>query len=382
MYKVELSPIIKKGQYADPIDITRFVDQRGLKKISQTVDSSDFSINRTTNSIRLTLINFNNIFSLHNNKSVFYNTRDESIITVSFVDDANKKTISFEGILDDSGTYEDEKMKKIKIVVASFEAVLKKYSIPQIGQGLTFSQAIRSILSLDEIAGLLSIREIETGIDFIIDDKQWLETQNVFRAINLLLIVSNSIMQINKDRSITIRPRNNRGTEVKKVFHGYHNKQRQFPMILEINSINTGIQRVFNFIRINTREIRNNVSETRYGLKETQDINIPFIDDESKERQIGEAILSGFLFAKEELEIKVLSQDTRDLELNDIVSIDFHSEVKPLASQEFLPLYGITKNAVFPFESGRIIPRALKWEIYEKNENPRDLNTVLKLRQL
>lgn len=383
MYQVELSPITPTGGYSDPVDITRFVEQRGLKRISQSVDSSDFSLNRNINSIRMTLINYNRFFSVYSRESLFLGSRDESIVTISFIDkETGKKTVSFDGVIDESGTYENEKNKTIMFIITSFESVFKKHNIPLFEQGLSFSGAFSSIFRLPEIAKRLSVRSINVGIDIVIDDKRWLESQNIFRAVNLLLIASNSIMQINTDRSISIIPRTGEERPSKKTFHGFYNKKRETPIILELNAINTGFQRVFNFIKINNREIRNNASEQLYGFKETEEIEIPFINDEAKEQEIGEAILSGFLFQKEELEIKVLAKDVQDIQLNDVVSVNFLSKVSKLEEQDFIPLYGLKKNVVIPKEAGKTIPRALNWEIYEKNESPKDLNCVLKLRQL
>ena len=168
----------------------------------------------------------------------------------------------------------------------------------------------------------------------------------------------------------------------KRVFYGYYDKLRRSPIVLEIKSINTGIQRVFNSVEINEQIVRNYESIEIYGLKEIGVIQIPYISDRGKIFQIGEEILSGLIHQKEELEIKVLSKDVQGLLLGDSISIDFNSNVLKLDTQDFLPLYGLDRSPTFPFEEGRIIPRAVLWEIYEKNEKCRDFNCMLKLRQL
>lgn len=377
MYKTTLFPIIKGPTFGDGIDITRYIDQNGLKTIKQTIDSSDFSTSKSIDSIRLKLINFKNRFSLNSNESLFGPSRDGSIVRISF----NDKTV-FEGVVDESGTYEDERSKTIRFIITSFESLFKKYIVTSVSGTSLVSEALGTILSQPEITPLLSINHIDLGIDSLMDSPSRLEGVNVYTAINQLLLASNSWLRINNDRSISILRRNPRTLESKRLFYGYYDKPRRSPVILEVKSVNTGIQRVFNSIKINDETISDGYSIEKYGLKELPSTTLPFTDDAVRIRAIGKRILSGFIYEKEEIEIKVLSKDVQGLALGDGISLDLNSNVEKLESQNFIPLYGISSDNRYPKEEGKIIPRAITWEIYEKKESPKNLNCILKLRRV
>ena len=126
MYKVTLFPFLGKRRYSDGVDITRYIEKNGLKKINQTIDSSDFSTQQSYNSIKLKLINHENIFSIDSIRSIFFSrVRDNSIIRISFIN-GDSETVAFEGRISDEGTYEDEAKKTIRFTVVSFESGFNK----------------------------------------------------------------------------------------------------------------------------------------------------------------------------------------------------------------------------------------------------------------
>lgn len=384
MYRLSIFPILSDGRYLDEIDITNYIEKGGMKKIQQSVDSSDYSIRKNYNSIRLKLLNHGNIFSIKSDRSIFNQKRDGSIVRVSFIE-GKSSSIVFEGIISDNGTYEDERKKLIRFTVISFESrfnrILEKNPKAQ-GVPLMASTALRTFLSNDEISPNFSITQFSIGLDFEIDSPEWFSNKNLSEAINSLLTATNSILFI-RDRSFFVFPRDRVPEEGGAIFFGYNDKLRRTPMIFELKAINTGGQRVFNAVQVNGELIQDTPSIQENGFNELPAITIPFITNRTNIERIGHSIIAPFLYEKEEIEVKVLSKDVAKLFLGDFISLDFPSQVTKNDDQGFFSLAGMTivGEAKMPRETGRIIPRAEKWMIYEKNENVNMLNCIMKLRK-
>ena len=381
MYKVTLFPFINRRLYSDGIDITRYIEKDGLKKITQTVDSSDFSIERSYNAIRLKLINHNNIFSINSTDSLFRDTRDNSIIRITF---GEAEAIAFEGRIADEGTYEDEIKRTIQFRILSFESGFNKIITrnPKTSdEAITARGAIIRLLDNREITPIMAVGNISLGIDFEIDSPEWFSGKTLSQGLNSLMTATNSTLSID-DRVISVSPRQKRRVNNPPVFYGYNDKLRRFPMIFRLKAVNTGVQRVFNSIVINDHETRDLTSINQYGLKELSSLSIPFITSRDTAEAIGQNIIETFHHEREELEVLTLSQDIQSLNLGDIVSIDSPSRKVPISGEKFLALYGMRHRPIIPIENGKIIPKAINWEIYEKNENTKELNCMIKLRRV
>lgn len=383
MYKVTLYPKTSNG-YSDGIDITQYIEKNGLKKITQTVDSSDFSTEKNYNFIRLTLLNHGQHFSINSTRSFFNETRDESRVRISFINDDGGVTVPFEGVINDTGTYEDEGKKTIRFTVLSYDSMFTRVFVKnprQPNRPVSIVEAINLFLSNEFLPSSLTKGSVSVGFDVDIDDPSWFSQRTLSEALDALLLASGSILSI-RGQAISVVPRGKRRREGLPVFFGYHDKKRRSPTIFKIGKINTGKQRVFNSIRVNETTVQNRNSILVNGLKDQSSLDIPFINDTSKENYIGEKSLAPFLWEKEELEITILSKDAQSIILGDLISIDFGPDVQKTQGQKLIPLYGITKRPQMPIESGRIIPRAINWEIYEKIENTKELNCKIKLRQV
>lgn len=384
MYSVDLFPSIPGGGTSKGRDITRYIEKNGLKKITQSVDSSDFSTEKNYNFIRLKLINHKNNLSINSTSSFFKGDRDGSIIRVTFTDEDGKKTIPFEGVIDDAGTYENESKRVIEFVVISFESLFSKVLVKNpkaLNVPLTAKSALARFLSSDYLPEPLVMGGISVGINFDINIPEWFSNKTLKEAVDSLLLSTNSLLFIN-NRTVTVVPREKERKMGIPVFFGHNDKFRRSPVIFELKDINSGRQRVFNSIKVNETTSQDIHSIQMNGLKHLSSITAPYVNDSSTEIFIGRSIIRNFLYEKEELEIKVLSKDVQGLVLGDLISLDFNSRVEPTSGQRLLSVYDISTTLMIPEETGRIIPRAANWEIYEKVENTKELNCTMKLRQV
>lgn len=76
-------------------------------------------------------------------------------------------------------------------------------------------------------------------------------------------------------------------------------------------------------------------------------------------------------------------RDVQDLELTDLVRVDFPSFKYKATGQKLPSLYGSSRygTAKYGFEQGKEIARTAAWIVYEKTQNPEKMTAVLKLRR-
>lgn len=382
MYQVLINPRLSQGRYGESINVTRNVDIRGLTKISQKVDSSDFSIVQSYDSLRMKFINDQGRFSLGTNNTIFPYTRDESRVTVRFTDSGGVTHVSFQGLINDTATYEDERNRTIKLVVVSLDSVFKRVLCPNLFAGITFKRAFWLLLNQEMVMHniIVLFENINPAVDRVISSASWFTNRTLQEGIDALLLLSNSRLYIDSLRRVHItssEPVN----EIKRAFYGPYDTRRRSPIVLEIKDINTGDQRVFNSIEINENTILDQSSINTHGVRSVGSFDYPFVTDQTA-RELGRLIIENLLWPQEEIQIKVLSEFVQDIQLMDIVNIDSPSLVQTIGGQNFLPLFDSEEeNQVIAMETGKNITPNITWQVFEKVENPQSYNCVLKLRQ-
>ena len=370
------------SEYGDTVDITRFIAGRGLNKISQKVESSDFSIVQSYDSIRLNLINKDRRFSLGTNKSLFPFTREEARVQVIFKDEAGIDHTSFQGLINEAATYEDERKETVKTVVVSFDSLFGQVQTPTIRDGLPFYVAMFLCMNQPKILENLNISlgRIRPEIDGVISDGNWFVGKTVQESMDALLLLSGSRVSIVGDGEVSVLPVERRD-KVRKRFFGPFEFQNKSPKILSVKNLNTGTQRVFNEITINDQRITNDASIRVNGVRSAGSFDFGFVDN-SAAGVAGRDIVDQFAWERREVEITVLSKDVQDLSLLDIVAVDSPSFLQKNSGQEFFPLWGEDiGDQVIPVETGVSITPNVHWEIFEKIEKPQGYNCMLKLRE-
>ena len=387
-YRVYISPLIDESNYGEEVDVTSDLSG-GLSKIKQSIDNSDFSMGVFSyDSIKLKLNNNHERYSsgFEAYETIFPSGRDRAKVRVEFTTEDGDTINSFNGIIDEIATKEDDRNFRISFRILSTDAIIRKHSIPgaQITNGITFRNAIYRILNTNPINRLLNIdlANINLQFDDIIDDGSWFDSRSAKEAIDLLLLASGSILFVDENLNIIVTQRSTE-TEDTKTFFSANHPLRKSPVIFDMKSVNTGVQRIFNSIIVNNVRAIDRASVNFFGLKQRDVIEIPFITNQLTSFAIAQLILMEFRYPREEIQIKVLAKEVQELQLTDIVTIDHPKFVTKAIGQKLLPLYGtaIYGKAKYPRERGRQISRSINWVVYEKNEDPKRFEAILKLRK-
>lgn len=387
-YRVFITPLESDRSYGNAINVTNDLSG-GIPNIKSSIDNSDFSVGIFSyNSIRLKLNNnherYRYGFSAYN--SIFPVGRDRAKVTIDFEKDDGDIISIFHGLIDDIATKEDDRRFLITFRVLSVDSIIRKHSIPsaQVTTGMTFKNALYTILNTYPINDLLNVdlNNISVQYDDIIDNGGWFTSRPAKRAVDLLLLACGSILYVDSNLNIIVRPRNVKEQQ-KEILYGAIHPLRRRPVIYKMRSINTGQQRIFNSILVNNVRVLDQLSVDHYGLKEREPLEIPFIIDPSTSYAIGEIIINEFRFAREELLVTVLSEAAHDLNLTDIVRIDHPRFVTRGLDQKLFDLYGssLYGQATYPMERGRTIDIGVSWIVYEKRERASRFRTELKLRK-
>ena len=390
-YQVLITPLVDKDTYGTEIDVTKDIDlsdyikEGGIGSIKQDVDNGDYDIGVFTyGSITIRALNLDGRFNDEMDwRSIFKYSRDKAKIVVNFLDLKGNTLISFNGLINEDGTRQDFLKDEVKFKVLSQDSVIRKTKVAggTITNGTSFSTAIKSIINVPDITSVLAYDEskINVGLDLTIDDGTWFDNKTTKVALDALMVASSSVMVIESGVMVVRTREENSGS----VFSFYgHGDLFGRENILNITNLNTGVQRMFNSVVVNGREVSNSALIETYGLRQ-KNIDLGFIADNTKLEAIGGNILDEFKVPKLELEIETTTETAKGLNLFDLVSVDYPYRVKP-ADESTLPTYGVSRygEAVYPFIQGNMkIRPALAFKVIGFQEKPKDYKTVVKLRQ-
>lgn len=392
-YQVLITPLIAKNVYGDTIDITKdidiseFVSEKGIGKIKSQIDNGDYEFGIFTFSdITLKLLNYDGRFNDESSPaSIFTYRRDLAKVKVNFINTSGTASISFEGIINDEASRQDYDKGTVKLKILSSSSVFRKTKVPAgiIPNGITFSQAIKNILNITDITSVLSFdaNKINVGLDLTIDDGSKFDDKTVQEALNNLLLVSSSILYIDNTNTIIVSTRQEDDTRPLHKFYGGNDVFGR-ENIISLKKFNNGLHRMFNSLIINGTATEDLISINKLGIRQ-KSLDFDFITDSGKFIPIGNAILDDFKNQRAELEIKVRTENTNDIRLLDIVTIDITSALKPAEGQDYFPLYGISKYGedYYPITTNTLPIRSIDlFKIIGIFEDPKNFTTTLKLR--
>ena len=389
-YQVLITPLVEKDTYGTELDVTQNIDlsdyikQGGIGTIKQDVDNGDYDIGVFTyGSITMRALNLDGRFNDEMDwRSIFPYTRDKAKVLINFLNVDGDVLSSFKGLINEDGTRQDFLKNEVKFKVLSRDSVIRKTKVTggRITNGSFFSTAIKNILNVPEITSVLNYDEtkINVGLDLEIDDGTWFDNKTTKQALDALMVASSSVMVIENNTMVVRTRQENSGS----VFNFYgHGDLFGRENILNIKNFNTGVQRMFNSIVINGREVSDQTLIETYSLRQ-KTVDFGFLTDNTKKETVGRNILNEFKVPKIELEIETTTEIAKDLSFFDLVSIDYPYRVKP-ANDDPLPTYGVSRygQAVYPFIQGNMkIRPALAFKVVGLEEKPKDYKTIVKLR--
>lgn len=390
-YRVFFTPLVSANVYGSTIDITQDVDLtdwiRDLGRIRKEIDNGDYDIGiYTFGDITLTAINFSRKFNDENDEiSIFPFKRDLCKVEIEFYDDDGTSTTRFKGVINDDATRIDVENDRVRFKVLSQDSIFRQLAVPAgaIVTGDLFSTAIKKMLNIPSITSVLNYDAslILVDSDVVIDDGEYFSDLNIKQALDELLLASNSILFVDNTDYIRVQPR----TESGNVFYLYG---RGDPYgrdnILSIKNYNTGLHRAYSSVKVNDDTVKSSTAWiSEYGFRQ-KSISLDFITTESKEQTIAENILDEFKVPKEELEVTVLTKDVLNIDLLDLVCIDYGYRVTPDGGNEHLPMYGQAEYGTAYYArtvgSVKIHPQN-KWKVTQIDESAKDMTTTLRLRR-
>lgn len=394
-YQVLITPLVAKDTYGTQTDITKdveiddYVKDSGISTIKREVDNGDFDIGVFVfDNINLTCLNFDGKFSgINDSRSMFKYSRDKAKITVNFFNgESNTPDSSFNGIIDDRATKINFKKNEVKFKILSNDSIINRTKVPaaSIPDLTLVSDAIKSLLQLPDITAVLNYNEADINVlnDYTIDDGSKFDNKTVKKALDQLLAVSNSVLVVEKDtNNMIVRSRTYNSGSIKR-FYG-HGDLFGRENIIDIKNYNNGLQRAFNTINVGEQSASNAGFIDLYG-DNTKEFNFDFITNQNTQAQIAEDLLNYWKSPKVELEVITTTNEAKNLNFFDLVSIDFPYRIKPFRDDK-LPIYGqsLYGTAVYPYIFGNLkIRPTVAFKVIGIKEAPKRFLTTIKLRQI
>ncbi len=388
-YRVYITPRESASVYGDEVEVTDRVELKGLSQIKKNLDGGDYDIGAYVYSdVTLSCQNPDGFFNNErDSRSMFPYSRDLAKVRVVFNRDIDQETVTYRGIINDEGTRLLVKEDRVTFRVLSRDSVIRKSKIAG-GTELTnqfFSGAIYIILNQDIIQKVLSIdpANINVGFDGVVDEGSSFTDRNTWEALKDLLLFSNSVMVINEDDEIIVRSRDENTDKEPLRLYGAGNL-KNLENIADIQNFNTGLQRVFNSIKINETRVIDSLSVEVFGVRE-KETTADWITDDANLEAIANSLLTEFAYPKLELQVKVDTFIAKEYDLLDRVSIDYPLRVYPTSL--FLPIAGVTAagdiDSLTPIVKGSVsLDPRMGFKIIEISEDTKSFMSTLKLRQI
>lgn len=404
-YRVFFTPLIQSDQsvYGDEIEVTDRILSAGIGNIKQSIDAGDYDIGVFAFSdLELKGANFNGYFNEEDSRSIFITTRDRCKVRVVFrrnvfernssgtiLSSTETDTVTFRGLINEEATRLDLATDQIRFKVLSRDSVLRTTQIPAgvVGDDTPISEAIFRILNQTRITSVLTIDQsnIVPDLDIEVDDGDWFSNKGVKEALDKLLFASNSVLLIDDDGTVHVRSRDHDSDDdfLLNLYGQYDQQKRE--NIIKIEDYNLGRQRMFTSVRINDTISTNEIFADAFGLR-VKKYSLEFIDDPDKEEEIAERVVDEFKTPKIEMNVTVATDLVRDLQLLQVVSVNYPLRVEPIKGT-FLPVFDVAKfsdaNTPFPNEFGSVsIDRRTAFKVVEISHEPEKFTSKLKLRQI
>lgn len=388
-YQVLFTVLESSGVYGDVVDVTEDVDLtddvNDISNIINEVDNGDYDIGIFTfGDITLKVKNHQRKFSPAIDwRSIFPFQRDKTKVFVKFFDGDGNSVFSFRGLINDDATKADVLGNDVTFRVLSMDSILRQVRISggTVTAGQSFSSAIKSILNVPEITGILDYdpARITLDLDLNIDNGDYFTDLSAKDGIDEILIAANSILYVDKSDRIFVKARD----ETTNVFQFYGRGDIYGrDNILSIRNYNSGVQRAFSSVDVNDTVVTSAPYVELYGFKQKA-VSFSFITVTASNESIAENIINKFKAPKAEMEIEVPMKDSRGIELLDLCSVSLNYRLAPAKGTDYIPLYGVAQygSDKYPqsFGSYKIDP-SIKWKVIAIREKPRSLSRVLKLR--
>jgi len=390
-YRVLITPLVSEGVYGTTLDITEDIDMTDLIKsfssIKQEIDNGDYDIGIFTfGNLTMNAINYRKKFNNeHEALSIFPFTRDKAKVEIQYRDADATEIIRFKGLINDDATRMDIEKDMVRFKVLSQDSIFRQVNVPEgaIVAGDLFSTAIKKMLNVPAITDVLtfSAANINVNLDIAIDDGDVFSNTVVKDSLDQLLQASNSILFIDASDNIIVKERSE-NVPLFALFgagdaHGREN-------ILSIKNFNSGVQRVFNSVKVGETEVTTDAAWVQENGFRQKTFSFDFITTASKEKQIADRISNHFRVPKMEMDIVVKTEAVKQIRLLDLVRVAYDYKATPDPADDRLPMYGVAMYGDVHYantSNSFRITQNVSFKVYGISENAVKFTTTLKLRQ-
>lgn len=392
-YKVLMTTRERKDEYGTIIDITQdvelteYIKSNGISTMKIEADEGDYTVGVfAIGSLKLKAVNQDGRFCDETNwRSLFPYSRDLSKIDVVYVDRNGTEYTRFKGLIVEDATKENLLTNEVEFTVQNQQGILRKTNIfpGTVRAGMTFKEAMTGILDRPPITDILNFDEndINPQLNLTIDVADFFFGISVYKGVNALLQASNSILIIDGSNNIIVRSREANSNTPYEFFNGndYYGREN----IIKFAKYNTGLQRAFNTVKVNDFTYIDDAAVEIKGARQ-KSISLDFITDRKKCLTIAKAIVDEFKVPKYEMELTVLTEYVKDIQMFDLCSVDFEKRIASYKGAD-VPLYDHAEYdfAKYPSEFGNIsIPPEMGFKVTAIREVPSNKTTQLRLRQI
>lgn len=387
-YRVYITPRTARDEYGTEVEVTDRVELAGLREVVRSIDASDYDVGvYVFNDLDVDCDNSDGYFSDETDpRALFQFSRDLAKVRVVYYDQSTPST-TFRGLINDEATRNDIKTDRITFKVLGLDSAIRKTKVipGAITSGSSISSAIFAILNRDEIRSVLDVQllNINPDEDGTVDDGTKLDNKPTRTALNELLLVSNSVMIITEDDEVIVRSRAHNTDKDPLLLFGKGDLQGR-ENIIDISEYNTGLQRLFNSIKVNDTDVADNDSLVAYGARK-KEISIEWLTNSINITSLATRVLREWKTKKIEFSVTVKTELAKGYNLLDRVSVDYPLVIYPTGPR--LPICGVSvtgdDDTPLPKVRGSVIIRPdMGFKIIEIRENPRDFVSKLKLRQI
>ena len=387
-YKVEITPLEKDNTYAsEAIDVTEYTRLDGVTDIIEQVDDGDFDLGVfTLDSVKLRMINFSGKFSdVNSASSIFPFRRDLAKVVITFLDDDGNPDAQFRGFIDDTLTREDFDNAEVALTVISKSGLFNKIAVlgGSVSNNMTIKEALTEILDRPQVTNYLNYDIANMNPALNIEVNAGAEFDNItYRdALNTLMRISGSVLLVDSSDNIIVRDR----TRNNNTPHKFYNEGDPLGRV-NINRLaqfNTGVQRAFNFYKIDNIFAKDDNLIAENGLRQ-KDLSLNNIITNVDTRQvIVNYYLDNFAVPKTELQIQMETDIAKDVEILDTCTLDYLPIVK-MERNKVMPLVDVVE---VPFDlpqvlNKRYISSNIGFKVIAKQVNIGSHTTTLKLREI
>lgn len=387
-YKVEITPLEKDNTYAsEAIDVTEYTRLDGVTDIIEQVDDGDFDLGVfTLDSVKLRMINFSGKFSdVNSASSIFPFRRDLAKVVITFLDDDGNPDAQFRGFIDDTLTREDFDNAEVALTVISKSGLFNKIAVlgGSVSNNMTIKEALTEILDRPQVTNYLNYDIANMNPALNIEVNAGAEFDNItYRdALNTLMRISGSVLLVDSSDNIIVRDR----TRNNNTPHKFYNEGDPLGRV-NINRLaqfNTGVQRAFNFYKIDNIFAKDDNLIAENGLRQ-KDLSLNNIITNVDTRQvIVNYYLDNFAVPKTELQIQMETDIAKDVEILDTCTLDYLPIVK-MEKNKVMPLVDVVE---VPFDlpqvlNKRYISSNIGFKVIAKQVNIGSHTTTLKLREI